>query len=96
LELERIRGREVGDYPTPDGEILAEYFAHISIGFSEIPEDAPRKQLLGNPTAEQVKAAPFDPGQLRSIKLVEALYIEVVEYWRRLRQELDAPETISV
>lgn len=38
MELERIKSAAAGPSPTPTGEILAEWFAVLSVGFSEAPE----------------------------------------------------------
>lgn len=38
MELERIKGMQMGAFPTPDGEALAEHYATISVGFDKLPE----------------------------------------------------------
>lgn len=38
LERERIKGVQAGPSPTPDGMILAEWYAALKVGFSQAPD----------------------------------------------------------
>ena len=38
LELERVKGAMIGPFPTPEGEVTAEYCALVQVGFEKVPE----------------------------------------------------------
>lgn len=86
LQFEQIKSQEMGGQYTPDLESMAELSAAISVGFEDVPQEFPRLKVKGVPAAERHKL-PVDPGQLTSLKLVQALGMEVLEHWRLLRAE---------
>lgn len=84
---QRIFGRELGLDPTDQGEMVAEWLATLSVGFSEVPENAPRITYPGM-LPEQEREAPFDPGALVDEELISALFEEVASAWQRFRRQL--------
>lgn len=93
-QVERIKGQEMGAFPTPAGEVLAEWIALLSVGIKEVPEDAPRFDLGPQATEEAKRKAPFDPGQLVHEGLIEALYEEVSAHWQRFREAREPRKSV--
>lgn len=45
LELERVKGAMIGPFPTPDGEVTAEYCSLVQVGFEKTPDGFDVKKL---------------------------------------------------
>lgn len=95
LRVERIKGEEMGAFPTQAGEQLAEWLAVLMVGLEEVPKDAPRFSLGAYATEKDKEKAPFDPGQLVDPELLRALYEEVSAHWGRFRDSRKAPSTVQ-
>lgn len=68
-EKERIKGVEAGPSPTPDGIIMAEWYATIALGFEKVPDgfdvDEVEDETLIEALYEEVRAywASFRPSK---------------------------------